>query len=136
MSLKKVTTNITYKVPAWEHCNLVKPGTLNKPSKDLCRFCVKENGTYRCALYNMPLDVAHGTMPIKAHDCKRAVAGFKSIVEDVKEQDKLPEVDPAIIIKATLDTYEKMRKSLLSQGYPAALAETLAKEYLLGGKAT
>ena len=131
--LKKVTTEVTYKVPAWQYCNQVKTGTLNKPSSELCRFCVKEGRTYRCALYNMPLDIAQSVYPKKTRDCERAVAGFRSTAVDVEEHNEEPTIDPMLLVRATIEEYEKTRKKLLSQGYPASVAEQAAKEFLVGG---
>lgn len=129
--LKKIRTEITYKVPAWEYCNLVVPGKLSKPSKQKCRFCVKESGGYLCALYNEALLVEQVTMPKKCRSCVKATAGFKSEVTDV--DDAAPTVDPKLLIQTTLAEYDKLCKQLKSQGYPTALAEKVAKEYLLGG---
>ena len=131
--LKKVTTEVTYKVPAWQYCNMVQAGSINKPAKELCRFCVKDGRMYRCALYNMPLDIAHSVYPKKTRDCERAVAGFRSIAVDIEEPDNGPAVDPKLLVKATITEYEKTRKKLLAQGYPAAVAEQAAKEFLMGG---
>lgn len=131
--LKKVTTNITYRVPAGHYCNLMAKGTLGTPSADLCRFCVKDKHGYRCALYNMPLDVSQAVLPLKTDDCIRALAGFKSVVEDVTD-DSTPAVDPKLLMKTTLTEYIKLRKKLIGQGYPEAIAEKVAQEALLGGK--
>lgn len=131
--LKSVTTEITYKVPAWQYCNLVQRGSLTKPSKDLCRFCVKDGKGYRCALYNTPLDMIESALPKKTRDCEKAVAGFRSVVTDVVEAPPEPIVQPQVLMKATIDEYEKTRKKLLAQGYPAAVAAQAAKEFILGG---
>lgn len=129
--LKKVTTKVTYRVPDWEYCNLMQRGTLGKPSKELCRFCVKERGGYRCALYNEALNVTMGTMPLKAHSCERAVAGFNSVAMDVEQQPST-EVDPKKLISLTINEYIKTYNKFLSDGYPAVLAEKLAKASLTG----
>lgn len=133
MSLKKVTTEITYRVPIWGYCNLIKPGTLNKPTKDLCRFCVKDGKGYRCALYNRTLDVQDTVLPKKARECERATIGYKSIVEDVVEQEPTPKVDPKMLMKSTIQMYNKTVKQLLNQGYPRNLAEKVAQDFVLGG---
>ena len=128
--LKKIKTDVTYRVPAWNNCNLVVSGTLTEPSREMCRFCVKEGKGYRCALYNISLDIENGTMPVKARACQKATARSSSTVEDTPE----PSVDPKRIVKAAISGYNKMYKKLLNDGYPAALAEQLATEYMLGGK--
>ena len=132
MSLKKVTTNVTYKVPAWSYCRLLQEGSLTKESKNLCRFCIKEGKSYRCALYNMPLAIEEGVMPVKAPQCAKATAGFKSVVEDIPD-DNLTVIDPKIVMKAAIDEYTKVYKKLLGQGYPAAIADKATREYLIGG---
>lgn len=134
MGLKKVTTNITYRVPDWEFCNL-NSDKLGVPSSEKCRFCVKEKGHHRCALYNYVLDSHNGGFVVKTRECQRAVAGFKSIVEDiVPEPGNEPIVDPKALMKATINEYIKFRKKLLAQGYPESLAEKVAQEFVLGGK--
>ena len=133
MILKKITTKITYRVPAWDHCNL-QANMLGQPSKEKCRFCIKERGYYRCALYNEVLGTSEGTLINKAGCCKGATLGIKSIVEDVVEQEKLPNAEPKDIAKAAIKEYTKAYKQLLSDGYPEAIANRLAMEYVTGGK--
>lgn len=126
--LKKVKTEITYRVPIGHHCNLH-----SNPLKDMCRFCVKEKHGYRCALYNMPLEVDSDTQVFKTRDCERAMYGHKSVVEDIADTPHVPAVEPKRLIEATIKEYDRMRKELVAQGYPAPLAERLAKEYLVKG---
>lgn len=133
MSLKKVTTEITYKVPAWGHCNL-QGNIYGQPSKEKCRFCVKEKGHYRCALYNTVLDTSQGTLVNKTMACERATVGYRSIVENVEEQPIIPTVEPKVIVKTTITEYNKLRKQLISQGYPETIAEKVASDYIIGGK--
>lgn len=128
MGLKQVTTNITYRVSDWHYCNL----TANP--KERCRFCVKDRNGYRCALYNMPLSTEETVYVVKTSDCKRALAGFKSVVKDVAEQEAEPQIDIRLVMKAAIDEYTKSRDRLLSQGYPAAIADKVAREFALGGK--
>lgn len=126
MALAKVTTSVTYKVPAWGHCNL-QANMFGKPSKDKCRFCAKEKGYYRCALYNEVLATS-GDLIKKARACEKATAGFASVVED-----EVPQVDPKLIIKSALTEYVRVRKQLIAQGYPEAVADKVAADYLIGG---
>lgn len=130
--MKKITTKITYSVPAWEYCN-VQGNIFGQPSKEKCRFCIKEKGYYRCALYNDVLDTSKGTLVCKTKDCERATLGVKSVVEDV-EHDDLPKVEPKDIAKAAINEYMKIYKQLLDKGYPDNIATSLAKEYVTGGK--
>ena len=131
--LKRVKTQVEYKVPAWTYCNLVAKGSLGAPSKSMCRFCVKDGKSYRCALYNEPLLSEASTLVNKCNECNRTTAGYKSVVTDV-EDNAGPTIDPKMLIKATLVEYDKLRKQLLSQGYPAALAEKAAAAHLLENK--
>lgn len=136
MSLKKVTTNVTYRVPAWEYCNL-NSHKIGQPSTERCRFCVKEKGHYRCALYNEVLGTENGAFVVKTRSCERAVAGFRSIVEDVvhkPEPTPEPIVDPKRLMKTTIKMYVDTKKKLLAQGYPEPLADQIAQEFVLGGR--
>lgn len=132
MSLKKVTTEITYKVPAWSHCN-IQGNAFGQPSKDKCRFCVKEKDHYRCALYNEVLGTSQGILVNKARACEKATAGYRSVVVDVESPAPTPVVEPKKFIKHTIAEYNKLRKQLVNQGYPDAIAERVAQEYLTGG---
>ena len=129
MCLVKVTTEVTYKVPAWEFCNMQATVT-GKPSKEACRFCVKERGHSRCAMYNEILTVESGTLIRKTRSCQKACASHRAVMVDAETQQV---VDPKTLMKATIKEYEKLRKKLLGQGYPAALAEQLATEFVMGG---
>jgi hypothetical protein len=128
--LAKVTTKITHKVPAWSHCNL-QANILGQPSTEKCRFCVKEKGYYRCALYNEVLSTSSGTLIDKVRACEKATAGYRI---DVEEEVSTPEIDTKTLIKATIAEYNKVRKSLIKQGYPESIAEKAAAEHMIGGK--
>lgn len=133
MGLKKVTTNITYKVSDWEYCNL-NSHKFGVPSSEKCRFCIKEKGHHRCALYNMILDTHDGGFVVKTIDCQRAMLGFKSVVKDVEEKEVEPTVEPKLLMKTTIQEYLKYKKKLLAQGYPEAIADKVAQQYVLGDK--
>lgn len=128
--MKVIKQTIKYRVPDWHYCNHIKPGSLGKPSKDVCTFCVKlpKNHGYSCAIYNMPLAVEADGMIQKTRSCVRATAGFK--VEVTHEPDSA-NINPKDLIKATLDSYIKTKKDLISQGYPEVMADKLAREVLL-----
>lgn len=132
MSLKKVTTSITYRVPAWEFCNL-NSHKIGVPSSEKCRFCIKEKDYHRCALYNAVLNNENGAYVVKTADCKRAVAGFRSVVEYIAPEPVGPNVPPKQLMKQTIKEYVKYKKQLLAQGYPVAIADKFAQEYVLGG---
>lgn len=129
MGLAKVTTEVTYKVPDWEYCNM-QGDAFGRHSKEKCRFCIKEKSHHRCALYNIVLDTSGGTLVEKTHTCMRATAGFGSVAIEEDE----PTIDPKLIIKTTIQEYEKLYKKLRAQGYPEAIATKVAQETLLGGK--
>lgn len=127
--MKRIKTTITYKVPSWEYCNHEK---MFKPSKDTCRFCVPTGKNYTCALYNMPLSTVDNLLIEKTHQCVRATAGFGGPVEDVVPEPHIS-IDPSLIMKVAINGYTKVYKDLVNQGYPAALAEEAAKQYMLEG---
>lgn len=127
--MKLIKTTITYKVPSWEYCNHEK---MFKPSKDTCRFCVPTGKNYTCALHNMPLSTVDNLLIEKTHQCIRATAGFSGPVEDVVPEPHFS-IDPSLIMKVAINGYTKVYKDLVSQGYPAALAEEAAKKYMLEG---
>lgn len=122
--MKRVKTTVNYKVPDWEFCNCSR---LGKPTKDMCRFCVKHGKSYVCVLHNMPLDTVEGILVKKDMACIRATAGFTSEVEDDIQ------VDPKTVMKFTLQEYRKAYRQLTAQGYPDAMADKLAQQMTMGG---
>lgn len=122
--MKKVKTTVNYKVPDWVFCNCSR---LGKPTKDMCRFCVKHGKNYVCVLHNMPLEVVEGTLVKKDTACIKATAGFPSEVEDTVQ------VDPKTVMKMTMQEYRKAYNKLVGQGYPDAMADKLAQQLILGG---
>ena len=133
MGLKKVTTEITYRLPDWCYCNM-QGNMFGQPTKEKCRFCVKEKGYYRCAMYNDVLETASGTLVKKSRSCEMATAGFKSVVEDIEDTPEVPTLGVDEIMKMTIAKYDKVRNKLLSQGYPEFMASKAAADYVLGGK--
>lgn len=122
--MKRVKTTVTYKVPDWEFCNC---SSFGKPTKDVCRFCVKHGKCHVCVLHNMLLDLYEGILIKKDTACVRATAGFTSEVEDTVQ------VDPKTVMKMTLQEYRKAYKQLIAQGYPDAMADKLAQQMTMGG---
>ena len=122
--MKRVKTTVNYKVPDWEFCNCSR---LGKPTKDMCRFCVKHGKNCVCVLHNMPLDVVEGILVKKDIACIKATAGFPSEVEDTIK------VDPKTVMKMTLQEYRKAYKQLIAQGYPDNMADKLAQQMTMGG---
>ena len=122
--MKLVKTTVNYKVPDWEFCNCSR---LGKPTKDMCRFCVKHGKNYVCVLHNMQLDVVEGILVKKDMACIKATAGFPSEVEDTIQ------VDPKTVMKMTLQEYRKAYKQLIAQGYPDNMADKLAQQMTMGG---
>lgn len=124
----KIKAKVEYKVPDWGYCN--HPSGLFRVSKDKCRFCIEtKKGVHACALYNIPLQTEEGYVAVKCPQCVKA--GFVHREEIVDEP---VQIDPKDIIKATLSEYRKTYKQLLADGYPEAMADTLAQKVLLGGK--
>ena len=122
--MKKVNTTVNYKVPDWEFCNCSR---LGKPTKDMCRFCVKHGKNYVCVLHNMPLEVVEGMLVKKDTACIKDTAGFPSEVEDTIQD------DPKIVMKMTIQEYRKAYNKLVGQGYPDDMADKLAQQLILGG---
>lgn len=127
--MKKIKTTITYRVPSWDHCNHEK---MFSPSKEKCRFCVPNGKGFRCTLHNEPLTVTEDLLVNKAHQCVRASAGFGGPVEEVDSLG-MPPIDPALIMKVAINGYIKTYNGLINQGYPAGLAEEVAKKYMMEG---
>lgn len=123
--MKCVKTEVTYKVPDWQFCNHSK---LGKPTKDVCRFCVKHGKAHVCVMHNMPLDVTEGILINKCMACVKATAGFRSVVEDTEVR-----VDPKDVMRLAINKYRQAYSQLISQGYPADMADKLAYKSILGG---
>ena len=127
--MKKLKTEVTYKVPSWNFCNM-ETGTMftGKVSKETCRFCIKKNGAYRCILHNEPLTY-DGAFIDKTEGCCVATAGVGiEILEPAPVA-----IEPKKIIKMAIDEYTAQVGMLVAQGYPQAMAEKFAKQSLFGG---
>lgn len=128
--MKRLKTELTYIVPHWSFCNCDANPTNKASLKYLCKFCVKEGSKYRCALHEEPL--THDSMFVdKAPKCNSITRGSREVISS--EPINVPAIDPKILMKHTLEAYEKQVRDLKSQGYPEALAMSVAKEYILGG---
>lgn len=128
MKMQKIKSEINYKVPSWNFCNIDSATLLTgKVSKDTCRFCIKKNGAFRCVLHDEPLNY-DGTFIEKTEGCKVASVG---VAIEILEPEP-PRIDPKQIIKLSIEGYETQLKTLVSQGYPRDLAAKLSKQYMLG----
>ena len=126
--MRKIKSTVTYTVPSWNYCNsdnLVNGGEL---TTNTCRFCVKTKTGHDCLLYNEALSVSDGYIS-KVRACCRATAGYPSAID---EAPPVPTIPPKQLMSQTIDLYSKTVSDLLGQGYPRALAEQVAKKYLLG----
>lgn len=126
--MKKIKSTVTYTVPGWNFCNndnLLPGGRLQKGA---CRFCVKSKSGYRCSLYDEPLSTSDGMIE-KTRACCKATAGYASSID---EPPPAPTIDPRDLMKQTIELYSKTLNDLINQGYPRAIAETVAKQHLLG----
>ena len=132
--MKRLKSTVVYTVPSWNFCNSdnLLDGEI---TKDTCRFCVRSGGGHSCMLYGDAL-YTNGEFIKKTTACKRATAGFKAVIlaDNVQEPKKAPDMDPREIIKQTIELYTKTVNDLLKDGYPRQLAESLAKQHILGGK--
>lgn len=79
-------------------------------------------------LYDKLLSVDNGLIQ-KVPACIDATAGFKSEIEPVE----VPTIEPKVLMKQTIDLYEKTVKDLMAQGYPQPIAAATAKKFVLGG---
>lgn len=79
-------------------------------------------------MYDKSLSVNDG-MISKVRECCRATAGFESNIEPAE----VPTVQPKVLMKQTIDLYDKTVKELMAQGYPQPIATATAKKYILGG---
>lgn len=127
--MKSIKSNVTYKVPHWNYCNVDRLDMDATPSKQVCQFCIKERGGYRCALYNKPL-YGNGTEIQKLPQCCKATAGFASVIEP----EEAPTIQPKDLMKAAIELYSKTVNDLISQGYPRQIAEQVAKKHILESK--
>lgn len=126
--MQKIKSEINYKVPSWNFCNLDKHSILSgKVSKETCRFCIKKNGAFSCVLHDEPLSY-DGTFIEKTQGCKVASVGVAVEIYDVEP----PQIDPKQIIKLSIEGYESKIKELVANGYPHPLAAKFAKQYMLG----
>ena len=130
--MKKIRTEVSYKVPHWAFCNSDMNEMVDVP-KEVCKFCVsKKGGERRCLLYDESLTVVDGLVR-KAEGCKKATAGIRSVIETDRVAATGPTVPPKELIKQTIDLYSRTVNDLLKQGYPRPIAEQVAKKHTLGG---
>ena len=86
-----------------------------------------KKGVQTCPLYNVPLHTEEGYVAVKCPKCVKA--GFVHREEIVDEPEV--KVNPQDVIKLTLSEYRKIYKQLIAEGYPEAMADTLAQKALL-----
>lgn len=125
--MRKIKINVQYRVPSWNYCNLDVPTADQRYSKEKCRFCVSSKQGNYCSLYDTQL-TSDVNFIYKAPPCIKATAGFAVSVDEPMT----PQVDPQLIIRETIKTYNKTLNDLLSQGYPRAMAEAIATKYVTG----
>ena len=125
--MRNVKLDMKVRVPSWNYCTLDDFTANGRFSKEVCRFCVKVKGGYRCALYDEPL-AADQDFVHKARRCIRMSAGYPDEVAP-----PVPPVDPKIVMRETIKEYKKAVAYLRSQGYPQGMAETIAEQSVLGG---
>lgn len=126
--MKYIKSTVSYRVPHWNNCNVDRFDIDATPSKQVCQFCIKERGGYRCALYNQQL-MSDGTQIKKTDKCCKATAGYPSVIEP----EEAPTIPPKDLMKAAIELYNKTVNELLNQGYPRQIAEQVAKQHVLGG---
>lgn len=129
--MRKVKLEVTAKVPSWHFCNSDKSTLSLKVSSELCKFCCKDKHGYRCTLYDAWLTADRGLVN-KAPAC---IEGTTWGVATITHEELLdtPKVEPRQIAASAIDEYIKTLAQLQEQGYPPKLAESVAKQYVLGG---
>lgn len=126
--MKKIKSEVHYKVPSWSFCNLDNQTIQNGiVSKSMCRFCVKKNNTHHCMLHDVPLNY-DGTFVEKTQVCKLASVG---VHVEILEPEPV-QIEPKQLMQMTIDEYNKQISSLVGAGYPYNIAAKLAKQYVLG----
>ena len=126
--MRKIKLQLQYRVPSWNFCNHDSYATAPNFSKERCRFCVSTKGGYHCLLTDEDL-TSDSSFINKTATCIRATAGFAVSADEHNIQ-----VDPKLIMRETLITYNKALNDLLNRGYPRQMAETIANKYVLGDK--
>lgn len=126
--MKRIKSTVTYTVPHWNFCNEDNLDFGAVLTKATCRFCLKDKSGHRCMLYDQALQVNNNLIS-KVPACIDATAGFKSVIEPAEA----PTIEPKVLMKQTIDMYEKTVKDLMAQGYPQPIAAATAKKYVLGG---
>lgn len=129
--MRKIKLALQCRVPSWNHCNYDGFTADNRPSKELCRFCVSTKKGHYCSLHDQWL-TADKNFVHKTHDCIEATAGYAITVDE--QVPTGPSADPKLIIRETIALYRKTVSDLVSQGYPQTMAETIASKYLIGDK--
>lgn len=128
--MKRVTTKISYVVPAWRLCNK-RRGLV--ALKETCRFCIQTKEGPTCVLYSEQLSYENSGIS-KAQGCLRAMCGYESVVEDIEEHVVVikPDVNPSNIAKEAIIEYVKLYNEIKAQGIPDKLAAKTALDYVLG----
>lgn len=126
--MRKIKLQLQYRVPSWNFCNHDSYTAAPNFSKERCRFCVSTKGGYHCLLTDEDL-TSDSSFINKTATCIHATAGFAVSADEPNIQ-----VDPKLIMRETLITYNKALNDLLNRGYPRQMAETIANKYVLGDK--
>lgn len=126
--MRKIKTELKCRIPSWNYCQLDDFTADGRFSKETCRFCVKTKAGYRCVLHDVAL-AADENFVRKPEVCIKLTAGFP-----VDIAPEMPPMDPTVVMREALKIYKSTIKELTKQGYPYALAESLAEKYLLEGR--
>lgn len=123
--MRKVNMELTVYLPGWNLCNL--DSTPN--SKGLCPFCNKDRHGHFCSMYMERLDKTD-TLVYKTSRCVKATA-YRTGEATHEPIEDVAVVPPQKLMKMALDEYDKQTKALMKQGYPVAIAQQVAREYVL-----
>lgn len=125
--MRKIKLDVQCRVPSWNYCDIDTPTADMRFSKEKCRFCVATKRGNYCSLFDAQL-TSDANFVHKTAQCIKATAGYAVSVDEPTT----PTVDPKLIIRETLKAYNKTLRDLMSEGYPRAMAETLATKYVTG----
>ena len=121
MKILKINTEVA--VPDGGICNFYDPHM--NISKQLCRFCIKDRGGYRCALfYNSGLS-SQGIMVNKCSFCLD-----EEPVESSRPEE--PQVDVKQLASSILKEYTQAYKQYRGQGLPESMAGPQAVKFVKG----
>jgi hypothetical protein len=125
--MKRIHSTVHYDVPSWNFCNSDNLSIDSELTGGMCKFCHKTKDGHKCLLYDEDLSTK-GRLVSKTQGCCKTTAGFTSVIDT----QPAPTIQPKELMKQTIKLYAKTVNDLMAQGYPKAIAETVAMKHILG----